>query len=155
MISTCNEGLKLIKLKGTLTLHKITLHANGSNAPNNKSMKMDIALCISQILIACQNAFAGCFVPWNRFCCNSRAFVVSKIFISVKHTDIFQVWSLAKMPLVGAFWYERNASSCTASSDPSHIQRDNKTCKAGIKFSQCVKLPYFIHLTISHPILLS
>ena len=37
---------------------------------------------------------------------------------------------------------------------PSHIQRDNKTCKAGIKFSQCVKLPYFIHLTISHPILL-
>ena len=51
MISTCNEGLKLIKLKESLTLHKITFEANGLNAPNKKIMKMDIALSNSQILI--------------------------------------------------------------------------------------------------------
>ena len=31
---------------------------------------------------------------------------------------------------------------------PYDIQSDNKTCKGGMKISQCVNLPYFIHLTI-------
>ena len=120
------------------------------------------------------NAFAGCFVVSLWYFCYifvmslwyfCDIFVISlwypcDIFVIslLYHCYIFVI-SLCYLWIswqnAGCFviWKERPPSAQPLQT-PSHIQRDNKTCKAAMKFSQCVKLPYFIHLTISHPILL-
>ena len=87
------------------------------------------------------NAFAGCFVI--------SCWYLSYIFM----ISLWYLWISWQNAGCFVIWKERPPSAQPLQT-PSHIQRDNKTCKAAMKFSQCVKLPYFIHLTISHPILL-